>query len=340
MSGMFVSYRRSGASTIAYRLTDELQRVFGEKSVFLDVESISPGIPFAQAIQQSLNQCSVVLIVIGPEWIRMADDEGNRRLDNSDDWVRQEVKLALSSDVRVIPVLVQDAIMPTQHELPDDIQELCQLQAFSISNNQTHWAFDVQRLVEKIAEIDKNLGRKIKSHNNSVSYSHKAIWGLSLGLLPAITYFVEGLQDNDEIIGAVTLCLVGIALSFFGLQDIKAGKTKGKLFAIAGMVVCGLLMLISIGELPNHNNSNIEPEAFYQNSDLSSSPGELAVTNIAGLWHSAEGMKYQVQQVKNSVSFTEYNSLGAPIGAGTGVIQGNVYNYNYQSPVRMIRVLI
>ena len=89
MSGIFISYR----------LSDELKRIFGEKNIFLGVESISPGLPFADAIQQSLNQCSVVLIIIGPQWLNIAGDDGERRLSDINDWVRQEVKLALLANV-------------------------------------------------------------------------------------------------------------------------------------------------------------------------------------------------------------------------------------------------
>ena len=117
--------------------------------------------PFAEAIQQSLNQCSVVLIVIGPEWLDIKNEDGSRRLEDENDWVRKEVNLALSSSVRVIPVLVQDATMPEKEKLPDDIKGLADLHAFSISNSQTHWSFDVRRLVEKIAQIDQKLAKKI-----------------------------------------------------------------------------------------------------------------------------------------------------------------------------------
>jgi len=52
------------------------------------------------------------------------DEQGNRRLDKSDDFVRIEIASALKQDKLVIPVLVHDARMPKLEELPDDIKHL------------------------------------------------------------------------------------------------------------------------------------------------------------------------------------------------------------------------
>ncbi|MGH1486028.1 MAG: toll/interleukin-1 receptor domain-containing protein [Cellvibrionaceae bacterium] len=356
MSGIFISYRRADASAVAYRLSDELQRIFGEQSLFLDVESIAPGLPFADAIQQSLNQCSVVLIIIGPEWIDAAHEEGGRRLDDENDWVRKEVNLALNSNVRVIPVLVQDAPMPTKEKLPDDIKGLADLHAFTISNSQTHWSFDVQRLVEKIAQIDKTLAKKInkKSDKSDTGYSHKAIWGLGLALLLVLAYIVDGWEDTDEIMGAIVLYGVALALGFFGFKDIQLGKTKGKGFAITAMAVSSLFLLLSFGHLAMYNDdvypaqsavpsipsiSPIQPappvppvvESKPQPQPKKVSPPKVA--NIAGVWSTAEGVSYQVMQSGNQVSFVEYTVFGVPFGEGVGNIQGNTYYFNYYSAV-------
>ena len=42
----------------------------------------------------ALAAAHVVLAVIGPKWVALADDNGRRRIANHDDWVRQEVELA------------------------------------------------------------------------------------------------------------------------------------------------------------------------------------------------------------------------------------------------------
>jgi len=89
--------------------------------VFIDVASIEPGVDFAEVITRAVGSCDVLLAVIGPGWLTAPDEAGQRRLDDPDDLVRLEVEAALARDVRVIPVLVEDATMPRRKDLPEDL---------------------------------------------------------------------------------------------------------------------------------------------------------------------------------------------------------------------------
>lgn len=357
MSGIFISYRRSGASVMAYRIADELKRNFGSDSLFLDVESIDPGVPFAQAIQNSLNRCSVALIVMGPEWLNMTDDQGRRRLDNPDDWVRQEVRLALESKLRVIPVLVKGAFMPSPEDLPSDIQRLASLHAFSFIDSQTHWSFDVQRLQDQISEIDKRLAKKRQSSSSrdkqgASSYSYKAIVGLFMALL-----FLMGTAggadyfDNTEVYGALFVIMLALLLCFLGWKDIRAGLKKGMGFAIGGGVMSILAMLITAGELSfssvdhssdvlttNHSQEKksepqIQPTEPSINNTLEVEPEPVRpqVVNIAGNWISEEGVSYIIRQNGETFSFVEKNLFGVQVGQGQGRVQGNQIAYTYHN---------
>jgi hypothetical protein len=48
----------------------------------------------------------VLIAVIGKRWLIFPDEEGGRRLDNPEDFVRIEIATALKRNIRVIPVLV------------------------------------------------------------------------------------------------------------------------------------------------------------------------------------------------------------------------------------------
>ena len=48
--GIFVSYRRQETSHVAGRLYDRLADRFGEGQVFIDVDTIEPGVDFAEEI--------------------------------------------------------------------------------------------------------------------------------------------------------------------------------------------------------------------------------------------------------------------------------------------------
>jgi hypothetical protein len=146
--GIFISYRREESGHVAGRLSDRLIDRFGPKQVFIDVEAIEPGADFGEVIERAVGGCAVLLAVIGPSWLRAADERGGRRLDDADDMVRLEIAAALARGVRVIPVLVEGAVMPRRDELPEDLAPLTRRNALRVR----HESFrdDAQRLVRAI----------------------------------------------------------------------------------------------------------------------------------------------------------------------------------------------
>ena len=109
MAKIFVSYRRDDASSEAGRITDWLDRHFGEDEVFMDINALEPGVDFVEGIEQAVEMIDALIAVIGPGWVDAEDEHGNRRLDDPTDWVRLEVANALQRGIRVIPVLVKGA---------------------------------------------------------------------------------------------------------------------------------------------------------------------------------------------------------------------------------------
>ena len=130
--GIFVSYRRQETSHLAGRLSDRLADRFGEGQVFMDVDAIEPGVDFAEEISRAVAVCKVLLAVIGPNWLTAADQRGRRRLDDPDDIVRLEIEAALARNVRVIPILVEGAVMPGREDLPESLARLARLNAPSM----------------------------------------------------------------------------------------------------------------------------------------------------------------------------------------------------------------
>ena len=91
---IFISYRRADAGWPARWLADRLAGQFGAGVVFQDVDSIRPGDDFAAEIEAAVGACSVLLAVIGPQWLAAEGDAG-RRLDDPQDWVRLEIEAAI-----------------------------------------------------------------------------------------------------------------------------------------------------------------------------------------------------------------------------------------------------
>ena len=123
---------------------EALERHFGPASVFRDVEDLTPGRPFGEALQQRLNSAEVVLVLIGPRWLAARQD-GAARLWQDDDYVRKEVVLALGRGIPVIPVLIDATPMPAADALPEVLRSLAERHAVRLSD--AGWSDDVQRLI-------------------------------------------------------------------------------------------------------------------------------------------------------------------------------------------------
>jgi hypothetical protein len=141
---IFISYRRDDSRGYAGRLQGDLSRRYTEEHVFRDVE-IPPGADFGEYITGLVDKCNVVLAIIGPRWLDARDREGERRIDDPQDWVRLEIERALARDgVEVIPVLVDGARLPPREELPASLLGLRRRNAFELSDSR--WDYDLDQL--------------------------------------------------------------------------------------------------------------------------------------------------------------------------------------------------
>jgi hypothetical protein len=73
------------------------------------------------------------------------------RLDDPDDIVRLEIEAALARDVRVIPILVGDAVMPGRGDLPESLAGLTRRNALFIRYES--FRYDAERLVAAIERV-------------------------------------------------------------------------------------------------------------------------------------------------------------------------------------------
>jgi TIR domain len=157
LRAIFVSYRRSDSQGEAGRLFDDLVKHFGDDMVFMDVAGIEAGRDFRKVIEESVAECGVLLVMIGPGWLNAKDERGVRRLDDSGDFVRIETASALRRDVPVVPILVRGAAMPHAEQLPEDLKEL----AFRNCCELTHarWKSDVQLLLDALHRLVGEVGQ-------------------------------------------------------------------------------------------------------------------------------------------------------------------------------------
>jgi len=215
---IFISYRRDDSEGEAGRLFDALTRAYGSDAVFMDVAGIAPGVDFRKAIDDNVSACGVFLAVIGSQWATITGANGERRLDDPNDFVRLEIASALARNIAVIPVLVHGAKMPRPESLPDDIKDLAYRNSVEISH--ARWNSDVELLVGALRAY-------VTSTPSTANQPVHAT--VSVQLPPPITPYAApeaGKSRLPMILGvsvpAVVLLLGGIV--YFGLRD-SHGKT-------------------------------------------------------------------------------------------------------------------
>ncbi|MFN0060666.1 MAG: TIR domain-containing protein [Planctomycetota bacterium] len=148
MASLFINYRWRDSAGHAGRLFDRLAAHFGADQVFMDIDDIEPGQDIFQVVDAKLAACRTLLVVIGREWLAMTDDKGRRRLDAPEDLVRAEIVSAFAHNLRVIPVLVGGAAMPSAADLPEPLRELPRRLAHTLRDER--FALDVAELIQSI----------------------------------------------------------------------------------------------------------------------------------------------------------------------------------------------
>jgi hypothetical protein len=148
LHSIFISYRRDDSEGEAGRLSDDLEEIFAEHSIFMDVNAIQPGRDFRKAIDESIQKCSVLLAILGPSWLGSKDASGHRRLDDESDFLRLELVSALKREIPVIPVLIRGTRMPRAEQLPDDMKDLAYRNAVELTH--ARWKSDLQVLVRAL----------------------------------------------------------------------------------------------------------------------------------------------------------------------------------------------
>lgn len=162
--GVFISYRRRDTRYPAAWLDERLVSHFGRSHVFKDVDSIKPGEDFVEAISRAVNECHTMLVVIGNDWLNKPSHLARASAVPSIDFVYLEIEQALSHGLRVIPVLIDGASMPSEAQLPPSIVALARRNAIELHAN--HFNADFDRLLPVIQQA-----RQSAEHAASISPS-------------------------------------------------------------------------------------------------------------------------------------------------------------------------
>jgi hypothetical protein len=214
MSHIFICYRRADSQSITGRIYDHLVQAFGKSAVFIDVDNIPAGVDFRLAIDKTIQQSAVMLVIIGPSWL-MASDANGRRLDQINDRVRIEIESGLLRRMPVIPVLVEGAKLPNASELPPTLSQLAYQNGRDILAN-PHFEVDINRLIDSISQFGVPRVSAGQVLNPPQVYS-------SQFLRPAVELTADDIKRNDTSTASLIWGVIAFFVSGFGPVAIAVG---------------------------------------------------------------------------------------------------------------------
>ena len=95
----------------------------------MDVEDIAPGQLFARTIDETIANCDIALIIIGPRWAEVLRERAQHE---QLDYVRHEIETALSRRITIVPILVGGAGIAELTDLPGQLSALSQYEAVEL----------------------------------------------------------------------------------------------------------------------------------------------------------------------------------------------------------------
>jgi len=148
---IFLSYRRADSAAATGRLNDAIGRRFGTEAVYMDTSATAWGEEWPTALQTAITSARIVIVVMGPNWIREDDDFGRRLIDKPDDWVRREIELALGARKVILPLLVDSADMPPREAFPPEIANITERHAIAMRLDT--WDQEIDGVLDRLAPL-------------------------------------------------------------------------------------------------------------------------------------------------------------------------------------------
>lgn len=151
MTQVFLNYRTVdepfGAALLDQALSDE----FGSSAVFFASKSIPLGADWEKEMFEAVSRSAALLAVMGRNWLNAADEQGRRRIDDRNDFVRREILAALKLGIQIVPVRLELPRRIPKEELPAPLRPLAELQGIEIRFRST--GPDIATLARKLRQL-------------------------------------------------------------------------------------------------------------------------------------------------------------------------------------------
>lgn len=203
---IFISYRGGDAEWAPDLVHIALAEAFGSDAVFKAGFSLLPGDEYPQILEDMAASCPVMLVCIGRQWLTAQNPDGTRRLDDTDDWVRREIELALRNGNKVIPLLLGnhgDITIPAEEDLPPNIAPLARRQAFRLEPG-GRLRITLPDLVARVADLVPSLTRRRPTAPGTIT-AKLQIGSMDGGKAAAVRMHEGALHSIDADVNVDTL---------------------------------------------------------------------------------------------------------------------------------------
>jgi len=199
MPKIFICYRREDNAYPAHQIYGVLTNHFGSESVVFDVDTIPLGIDFREYLNKEVSKCDILLAIIGDQWIELL----KQRIDEPNDFVRIEIQAALEREIPVVPILVGNASVPLEKNLPPELARLAYRNAAEVRAGpdfQTH----LKRLIDgldylltgRMAAKKRKLKEEAKGEAVPKTYTNSI--GMEFNLI-ASGFFTMGSSSSGKM---------------------------------------------------------------------------------------------------------------------------------------------
>lgn len=154
-SNIFINYRREDSSGYSLAIYNELIKWYDREMIFKDFNTIEPGEDFSESIENALNSCTILLVLVADNWMDILKKREERR--GEPDFVRMEIATALSKGVYTIPIVLNRASILIEDELPDDLKKIAKRQCLDLDPTRFETDFlKLVKVIDKKLNIDRN----------------------------------------------------------------------------------------------------------------------------------------------------------------------------------------
>ncbi|HEY3256134.1 MAG TPA: toll/interleukin-1 receptor domain-containing protein, partial [Polyangiaceae bacterium] len=187
---IFVCYRRSDSKDLTGRIHDWVEQKLPNEKVIRDVDDLHPGgVPYRGQLQAAVSACEVFILVIGSSWLSV-------RLTEANDVLREEIERALELQIAIIPVLIDDAKVPREEQLPESIRGILRYQTVRVRSDRG-FKQDVLYLIERVElTLADERRRKAAIPDEIGASTHSPRAGIRIGAIYALAEMLPGDQTG------------------------------------------------------------------------------------------------------------------------------------------------